>query len=269
MSVVFCHSGNSGDIVYSIPTIKHLSGSEPATVYIKAVQYASPNGNQFDFVERFLTQQGITPIPFIPEDNDWSLYHWPWVKYDYDLDKAREQRQRGTIHIIKRYFDAFGIAKDHKQPFITVDNLYKRNEKFALIHLTSRWNGLQYDWCKIYEEAMQRHGKVYFVGFQYEWLDFTIRYEGIEHLPTNDLLDLARLVRDAEAVYCNQGVVLTLAQGMGKDYWLVRNGNKTNCHLGTFNEHLYGREYLIPDHTMGNSVPNSHIVNSPFDNSKT
>jgi hypothetical protein len=41
---------------------------------------------------------------------------------------------------------------------------------------------------------------------------------------------------------------------------LVKNGDKTNCHIGTNNEHLIGFDYLIPDHTLGAvTKPDSHI----------
>jgi len=261
--MVFTHSGNSGDIVYSIPTIHHLTnGEKKAIVYIKAAKYV--HGNQYDFVKELLLEQDcIKEVhPFVPENKeDWAYFRWPGLKFDYDLDTARYQRQRGRIHIVKRYFDQFGINKDHKQPWLKVDSYYKREGRYALIHLTPRWSGLQYDWKRIYDEALQRHGTVYFIGFVHEWLDFTIRFGAIQHLSTESLLDIARLIRDCEALYSNQGVCLTIAQGLGKDYYLVKNADKTNCLLFTPNEHLYGREYLSPDHTFtAGMLPDSHLI---------
>ncbi len=259
--MILTHSGNAGDIVFSIPTINYLTGGNKiATLYIKDVKYISPYGSQFDFVRDLLLQQdGIKEVlPFTPSDNNWAYFNWPGLTYDYDLDKARHERNRGRIHIVKRYFDAFGITKDHKEPFLKIDNECKRDEKFALIHLTPRWNGLQYDWDRIYQEAKDRHENVYFIGFQSEWLDFTVRYSQIEHIPTVDLLDIARLIRDCQAVYCNQGVSLTIAQGLGKQYYLARNGDKTNCLLFTPNEHVYGREYYAKNNTLS-MAPDSHL----------
>lgn len=258
---IFCHSGNAGDVIFSIPTINHLVNHEKkAILYIKTARYVY--GNQYTFLREFLLQQdGIKEVhPFTPSDpNDWNYFKWPGLNYDYDLDHARLQRQRGRIHIVKRYFDQFGINKDHTKPFLKIDDEEKRNERFALIHLTPRWNGLQYDWGRIYEEAKERHSKVYFVGFISEHLDFTIRYGDIEHLQTDNILELARLVRDSEAYYCNQNVGLTLAQGLGKEYYLAKNGMKTNCCLYTPNEHLFGTDYLIPGNTL-NMLPDSHIM---------
>jgi len=261
--MIYSHSGNAGDIVFSIPCIQELekrNSSDNAIVYIKQAKYVY--GDQFTFCKDLLLQQpGIKEVhPFVPIDDNWNYFNWPNLKYDYDLDDARRQSQRGRIHIIKRYFDQFGIKADHRKPFLKIDDAYKREEKFALIHLTPRWNGLQYKWRTIYEEAMKRHGKVYFIGLQCEWLDFTIRFGAIEHLPTENLLEMARLIRDTEALYCNQGVALTIAQGIGKEYSLVMNGTKTNCHLGTYNEHLLGSEYLSPSHTFtADMMPDSHL----------
>jgi hypothetical protein len=258
--MTFVHSGNAGDIVFSIPTINHLTGGEKfATVYIKTSKYVY--GNQYDFVKDLLLEQPSIRevIPFTPSDNNWNYFNWPGLKYDYDLDLARNQSGRGRIHIIKRYFDTFGIQKDHTLPFLKIDDYYKRDERFALIHLTSRWNGLQYDWKRIYNEALARHGKVYFIGFVSEWLDFQLRFAQLEHIQTETLLDMARLIRDCEALYCNQGVALTIAQGLGKEYYLVRNLNKTNCHLGTVNEHLIGFDYANNE-AYKNAIPDSHLI---------
>jgi hypothetical protein len=258
--MIFTHSGNSGDIVFSIPLINHLTnGNKIATLYIKTSQYVY--GNQYDFVKDFLLQQdGIKEvIPFTPPDNNWAYFNWPGIKKDYDLDEARNQRNRGVIHIVKRYFDAFGVVRNIDIPFLKIDELEKK-EGFAIIHLTPRWNGLQYDWAKIYLAAKEKHNRVYFIGFQHEWLDFTLRFGSIEHLPTENLLQMARLIRDCDALYCNQGVALTIAQGLGKENYLVMNANKTNCHLGTVNEHLLGREWLAHNNTFSaNQLPDSHL----------
>lgn len=258
--MIFTHSGNSGDLVFSVPTIHHLTGGEKkAILYIKPARYVY--GNQYDFVKDFLLQQDcIKEVKsFIPPDDNWAYFNWPGLKFDYDLDTARHQKNRGRVHIVKRYFDQFGISKDHTLPWLKIDEEEKRDEKFALIHLTPRWSGLQYDWKRIYQEALTRHGKVYFIGLQVEWLDFCIRFGQIEHLPTENLLQMARLIRDAEALYCNQGVGLTIAQGLGKEYYLARNGMKTNCLLYTKNEHLYEREMLIEGNTL-NMPPDSHLT---------
>lgn len=256
------HTGNAGDIIFSIPTINALAKrhGERATLYIKRLQYVCPYGDQYEFVKDLLAQQsGVKEVvPFVPSDNNWNYFKWSGLKPDYDLDEARHQKNRGRIHIIKRYFDQFDIREDHTKPFLKIDDYEKRNEKYALIHLTPRWNGLQYDWKRIYSEALERHGKVYFVGFQTEWLDFVVRFGQIEHLPTENLLQLSRLIRDCEALYCNQNVSLTIAQGLGKPYYLARNGYKTNCILGTPQEHIYGTEYLLRENTL-NMPPDSHL----------
>jgi hypothetical protein len=263
--MIFTHTGNAGDIVFSIPTINHLSPVLGETIlYVKPLPYAY--GNQWEFVKDLLLQNGIREvIPFIPPNDNWNYFQWQGLKFDYDLDTARYQRERGRIHIIKRYFDTFGIRKNHSVPFLKIDNYFKREENFALIHLTPRWNGLQYDWERIYDFAKKKHEKIYFIGFPSEHLDFTLKFGEIEHLITETLLEVGRLVRDCEALYCNQGVVLTIAQGLGKEYYLVMNNNKTNCHLGTPNEHLFGREWLAAHHTFtGKELPDSHYITKPL-----
>ena len=261
--MIFTHSGNSGDVIFSLPTINFLTGGrKEAILYIKPARYVY--GNQYEFCKDFLLQQDcIKEVRcFEPErKEDWSYFRWPGLNFDYDLDIARYQKGRGRIHIVKRYFDAFGITEDWRKPWLKIDEeaIFKR--RFALIHLTDRWNGLQYDWIKIYREALCKHEYVFFIGLKNEHDDFEKRFGRlIGWLPTQNLLQMARLIRDCQALYCNQGVALTIAQGLGKEYYLVRNGDKTNTHLGTPNEHLLGVDYLAKNHTLENMPPDSHII---------
>lgn len=244
--MIFSHSGNIGDVLYSVPTINYLTGGEKkAILYLKAAKYEL--GDQYEALRDLLLQQnGIKEvIPFIPENKeDWNWFRWPGLKMDYDLDLARGQSGKGRIHIIKRYFDTFGIKKDHKiVPFLKLDSFFKREERYALISLSPRWHGYLVNWKKIYEEAKEKHGKVYFTGFISEWLTFQRLFGQIEHIAAENMLKVARLIRDCEALYCNQGPALVIAQGLGKKYYLAPNrppGSfmRTNCILGTENENI-------------------------------
>lgn len=260
--MIFTHSGNSGDVIFSLPTINYLvGGKKEAILYIKPARYVY--GNQYDFLKDFLLQQDCIKevLPYYPPaPDDWNYFRWPGLKYDYDLDEARHQRNRGRIHIVKRYFDAFGIVnQDHTKAWLKIDDEKPAKIKYALIHLTPRWNGLQYDWKKIYHEAIERHKEVFFIGLKSEHEDFCNRFGWIPWMPTETMLDMARLIRDCAALYCNQTCGLAIAQGLGKEYYLVKNGVKTNCHLFTSNEHLLGTEYLASYNTL-NMPPDSHII---------
>jgi hypothetical protein len=71
-----------------------------------------------------------------------------------------------------------------------------------------------------------------------EYIAFKSKYGFLPYLKTDDMLDVALLVDDAQAVYCNQSSTLALAQSLGKTYYLEPKPQKTNCLLYTQNENI-------------------------------
>jgi len=73
----FTHTGNAGDIVYSIPTIQHLSEGEGAIVIVKAAKYVTGE-TQYSFVKDLLLQQdGIKEVvSYTPSDDNWNYFNW-------------------------------------------------------------------------------------------------------------------------------------------------------------------------------------------------
>lgn len=233
----FLHSGGLGDIIYSLPTIKALGGG---IVYVKPHNHRHPYGNLYELMKDILLAQDyiLDVRPYVPDNGNWEFFQYRKdTPIDYDLDLARLQKKRGLIHIVKRHLDAFNVdLPGWQNPWLQVDDFYPMNEDYTLIHLTERWRGdMLIDWTKVLHSIK---GKVYFIGFTYEHLDFTIRHGHIEHLQTDNIIHMARLVRDCKALYCNQSVALTIAQGLGKEYYLEQKPSKTNCLLLTPNENI-------------------------------
>jgi len=253
----FSHSGHLGDCLYSLPVVKILSGGE-ATMIIKEIfedHRGHINGNtgpessnytQYDAIKDLLLLQ-----PYIkqverftpPLGFDYSPMSWPGMihKIDYDLDRSRLQRGRKYIFHVQRYFDTFGITDDWRNyiPWLTIDEENKRTDNYAIFHITDRWHGFLPDWRTIYRTELLKYDRIYFTGYKSDYYKFEERYSTLmDYLPTGTLLDLARVVRDAQAVYTNQNCCLVLAQGLGKKYYLARNADRTHCHTGNANEIL-------------------------------
>lgn len=243
--MVFTHSGNIGDVLWSIPFMTHATkGERVADIYVKPKLYE--HGDQVSAIEDLLLKQDCvrSVIPFVPPDNNWSDHYWPGLTMDYDLDAARWQRGRGYIYHIKRYFDTFNVPYNAPQnPWMKVDNMpYSHTaphpKDYALICLSPRWNG-EYvvDWTRVYQQIKERHKNFYFIGFTSECERFNRMYGEVEQLFTNNMLEVTRLIRDAEAVYCNQGPVLVISAGLSKEYYCAFNPGRSNCKSNLPNEH--------------------------------
>jgi hypothetical protein len=230
----FLTSGSLGDIIYALPTIRQLGGG---TVYVKESYFWPPYGSLYSAIKDLLLLQ-----PYIdqvkPYGGQYAPFHYdPKIHIDFDLDLALNQPLRGRNHNIKSCLNAFNLSTlGWSDPWLIIDDKDRRQDPYSVIHLTPRWRDhSMIDWERIY---MNIPGKVYFVGFSDEHADFCQKYGRIEHRVTSDILELARVIRDCRALYCNQSVSLTIAQGLGKTYWLEQKPTKTNCLMYTTNENI-------------------------------
>lgn len=241
----FRHGGKIGDIIYSLPTIRELGGG------ILYLPEKTPDGcdSLYSSLKDLLLMQ-----PYIKEVREYPsglpyMELAPGIHIDYDLDRARLQPMKGVIHIVKRYMDAFGVKVNNWQwPWLTVTDkpfqhrFWNIEEKYCLINYTGRHikNDClnitsSVDWSKVLSRVKL---PVYFIGLEAEYIAFKNKYGYLPYLKTDDMLDVALLVDDAQAVYCNQSSVLTIAQGLGKTYYLEPKPMKQNCLLFTQNENI-------------------------------
>lgn len=234
MCKTFLHSGNLGDIVYSLPTIKALGGGE---LYIKRALYHEAY-DQYEAAAGLMHQQDFLTAVH-PYSAEYGRYEYdPAIRIDYDLDLARNQMRRGVVHIIKRHLDAFNVQMNGwERPWLTVEGDVKRMPpEYSLIHLTPRWReNSRVNWKTVFTSIA---GPVFFIGFEEEHADFCNKVEKVDYIRTKDLLEMALLIKGCSALYCNQSVGLTIAQGIGKKYYLEQKPGKTNCLLYTRNENI-------------------------------
>lgn len=225
-------SGGLGDIVFAIPIMNRLQITD---VYVKENYYHVPYGNLYLAIKSLLQQQGFNVHP-TPGGEHPGIFE-PGLHIDYNLDHSLSQRCRGTNHIIISYLNTFHLPHDNwKEPWLNITEPAIIPGEYTLIHLTDRWRrNSRVDWKKVLQSI---NGKVYFTGFQHEWLDFCARYGDVEWLPTKDILSMAILIRDCKVLYCNQSVSLALCQSMSKEYYCDFKPGKTNCRMFTKNEHL-------------------------------
>jgi hypothetical protein len=226
-------SGGLGDIVYSIPVMKKLGIH---TLYVKENYYYNPYGSLFTSCKTLLESQGFKVLPTS------GAYHpmvfEPTLRFNYNMDLARRQPRRGSNHIIISYLNEFGLSHtDWTKPWLNIECEREILFSYSIIQRTQRWRrGSQVNWKKVVSEIKTIP---IFVGFKNEYEDFC-QETGTEitYYPTKDILEMAQLIKYSDAFYSNQSVGLTIAQGLGKEYFLDRNPGRTNTLMNTKNEHL-------------------------------
>jgi hypothetical protein len=227
-------SGGCGDIVYAIPVMRKLGVTR---VYVKESWYKPPFHNLYSVMKDLLGMQGFDVLCTAGGFD--SMVYEPGLQFDYDIDSFRLMRGRGRIHIIVNMLARFGLpTTGWNKPWLTITGVAPGapSGEYSLIHLTPRWrDGSQVNWERVFKNIA---GPVYFIGFEEEHAEFCRLYGNLPHLPTQNILEMAQLIRDCNALYCNQSVALTLAQGLGKTYYLEPKRNKTNTLLFTSNENI-------------------------------
>lgn len=239
MSRTAAITGGAGDCVYAIPIIRRLNIS---TVYVKENFYANNQGSLYSVVAPLYESQGIQCLPTSGSYNGFSNFD-PSLHYDIDLDEWRCRPGRDRVHIIKNMMLHYRCYdSDWNKPFLFNIKfgpwLYPVKDK-NLIFVTKRWRDNSPVIWKFIIRQFNLSVNSYFIGHEEDQYNF-IKESGYSccRWVTADLLTMAEAIQCCKALFCNQGVALTIAQGLGKPYWLERKPGKTNTLFYTPNEHL-------------------------------
>lgn len=227
----FKHFGKIGDVIYSLPTIKAMGGG---VLYLPESTPESPR--LYSNLKPLLEQQ-----PYIHEVKEYPsglgyLEQVPGIHIDVDLDLHRTHNNRGHLNMVLRYFQVFGIKADHKQPWLTIEGPRLIEHDYNLINLTPRFrDGSTVNWKKVFAAIPK---PVYFIGTEDEHSQFVDKIAPIERLCTADFLTFALYIKYCSALFCNQSASVTIAQSIGKSYYLEKKPRKTNVLFNTPNEHV-------------------------------
>jgi hypothetical protein len=191
----FVHSGNAGDIVYALPTIKKIQElfQKPVNLYLKLNQshdlpphYEHPLGSVM--LNSNMAQMLIPLLSEQPYINACKIYSNPRI--DIDLDQVRRaglQLDRGSI--ARWYGYVFGVNAD----------LYKSWLKVK--------SNLDYSFLKKYP-------KLVFVGVQVEFDDMKLQLPNIEYLKVADFLKLAEAIAGCRFFIGNQSFPFSIAEAL-------------------------------------------------------
>lgn len=223
-------TGGIGDIVYSIPILRKI---DVGRIYVKEDFY--PDGSsKYSVMKRLLMSQGFDSHP-IPGGTDIGVFP-PDLQYDVNLDGWRSMPGRNRIHIIRNmmlYYRCFD--RNWNAPFLR--DIPVSNEGHDLIFLSPRWReNSRINWNRVVHIYGLRDAR--FIGLEEDWKDFVMNYGAIKFQPTTDMYEMAQLIASCNRLFTNQSVALTLAQGLGKEYWLEVKPGKANTLFCTPNEHI-------------------------------
>lgn len=203
------HSGNIGDILYSLPAMRQLG---EVKLYLHTnVDAKHPKGFSHVFGDvrmPTVAAEALKPLllatDFIKEVE---ITDTP-PPVDYDFDMIRKINLKYDNHISRWYFYAF--------PELTCDlsvpidfKLSGKKEYGIVLNRSERYNN-SFD----YSILRPWQHQITFVGLPREWELMKLKLPGATYQPTKDLKELATIIADCDLFIGNQSSPFAIAEIM-------------------------------------------------------
>jgi hypothetical protein len=224
MDKVFCHSGATGDMIFSLPTIRAMGGGK--------LIITNFHKQRADSVSKLIEVQ-----PYITN------VEWSELKpsHAYDLDKFRQHAGHHS-NLVEAHYKGQGIAIDNWQDgWLTLpeDVNIINGVRYAIINRTTNYADPNFDWSKEVEYLETISDVVYFIGYPEEYLLFQDKFKtNAKYFPC-DFLEGAYLIKKAVMFTGCYSAWSTIAMGLGINYRLEQAPGHTCSSL------LQPRETII------------------------
>lgn len=206
----FKHSGNCGDIIYSLPTVWELSKNGQAAFYLQLNQQARYN-NYHPLGDVMLNEKMAKMLQplllYQPQCKSCEIFDGNEV--DYDLDEFRKYipiQDRGNI--ARWYFYVYAVFPSLSKPWLVAptDNSLKDAILIARSH--------RYRNPHISYNFLSRYSNVQFVGIEEEFLDMKSVIPNLVHRPVNNFLEMAAMINSCKLFIGNQSFPFSIAEGL-------------------------------------------------------
>ena len=219
MEKTFKHSGDLGDILYSLPTIKLLGGGilylditggadEPSCRAQCMNGKTKFNITSFNFIKPLIKSQSYI--------TDVQIYNGEHI--DYNLNKFRYKfadpnSRSKTKNLLDLHLDAFDLPEwDPNEAWIIINNPIILDRK-TVVSRSPRMQG-NYPWFEV--NKFNFRDKAVFVGLPKEHDIFEYTFDiKIPHHEVKDALELARVIAGCKAFAANSTFTLSVAIGLG------------------------------------------------------
>jgi len=227
----FKHSGTLGDLIYSLPIVKHFGGGDfylhldqidylSQSLYgVKAPEFHSGRMNQrdFDFMKSFMEEQ-----PYI---NKFEVLDPRSTEITHNLDRFRTTFVNHPGNYVDCYANTFGLTDPVLQKSLRQTPWLSTNSPIVecdiVINRTKRWvpDTLNPIWNEWRDNNMEKRSVFVGLADEHEHFQKVTGWE-IHHAPTSNLMGVFHYIAGAGTFIGNQSVALSLAIGMGhKDIW--------------------------------------------------
>lgn len=245
---IFHHSGDAGDVIYSLAVIKALGGG---------VLFLSPD-NKHPWPKHTRWTQSGGSIEWASslaslcntQDYIWATHYTQQTppSTDFDLNKFREFYRMPRKEMWDSLFDlhlkTFGVSYPQNEAWLQIEQVKKVPGRDIVINRTQRFNNPGFPW----KELVQRYGsRMVFVGTTSEHADFA-QFGSVPRAETKNLLEVGQFIGGSSLFIGNQSCPLAIAIGLGKRHIVEAWPKNANCRFKRDTQvHYLDGNLEIPD----------------------
>jgi len=216
----FKHSGDMGDIIFSLPTIKALGGG---------ILLLDPDGGEIcplvKWADRTRTKLNKESIDFLRPLLEYQPYiemvdYWDGRKVDYDLDEFRKHIKYNNL--ADSHLAAFNLPLGNRDfRWLDFDQKWKEEavNKPLLISRTPRYHGNFGFWEAFLGDSNHKpyEDKMAFIGHkkEHEIFEYTFGKQ-VPYYETPTVQSIIGAIMNCQVLVTNQGFIHSLGEGMKK-----------------------------------------------------
>lgn len=233
MSNTFKHSGDLGDIIYSLPTIKALGGG---ILYLNPGK-PLPSPIHGIPTKKFTSETPINMVRPLLEAQPYieKVLVWNGETVTYDLDQFRSKGMNlAKTNLAEAHCKAFGVDPDviSYQWIFNVRPKRIGNTRY-IFHRSARYHNPSFT-NHYWPHYVSMYGNfALFVGIPDEYKAFVSAFN-CSHVPfhqVNNFLELAELIQGSDLFIGNQSMPFSIAEGLHAKSILEANDQNPNCHF--------------------------------------
>ncbi len=207
----FKHSGNAGDIIYSLPAALALSGNHRIHYYLNIGEKGHYGKKPHPLGGLMLNEKMVEMLKPLLVSQSYIAscipYNSQLIDFDFDLIRSFPfPLNRGNI--CRWYFYLFAVTADLSKPWLRVEADRNWNE-YIVISRSQRYQapGISYSFLKKYNRKI-------FIGIESEWKEMKEQLSEIEYQPVKSFLELAKIIAGSKLFIGNQSFPFSLAEAM-------------------------------------------------------
>jgi hypothetical protein len=213
---IFYHSGDLGDIIYQCEVMRRMGGgilmlgSNMGLTKFNSHTREPMTLKRVDLIKPLLTSQRWCSDVFY-----WKEAPKPeWINLNAwrETYKGNHGKQGDTYASLQRFpLRFYGLSvQDETKPWVIIQQL-DPPPKGIVIARSARYHNDNFPWRAI----VNRYGnQIRFVGLRDEWTKFVADFGLVQSTPTNDLLELAKVIAGASVFIGNQSCPYAISEAL-------------------------------------------------------